>query len=93
MIYINGKLTIKKSKKKSHLRCLWCLFCINLTKNLSTLGELDLIIEGVFSVQSLDNVADKCSPVQSAAAHPGGHQTRCCSSSFDARGELPSCFF
>lgn len=32
------------------------------------------------SLFSVDNVADRSLPVQSAAAHPGGHQTGCSSS-------------
>lgn len=39
---------------------------------------------------SVENVTDGSQPVQSAAAHPGGHQTRCCCSSADVRGELIS---
>lgn len=35
-----------------------------------------------------DNVTDRSQLVQSAAAHPGGHQTGCSSSSPDVRGKI-----
>lgn len=36
----------------------------------------------------VDNVTDRSQLVQSAAAHPGGHQTGCSSSSSDVRGKI-----
>ena len=39
-------------------------------------------------VFSAEDVTDSSQPVQSAAAHPGGHQARCCGSSCDVGGEL-----
>lgn len=42
----------------------------------------------LFFVFNVDNVTDRSQLVQSAAAHPGGHQTGCSSSSPDVRGKI-----